>query len=282
MTDINAQTIQHIQETSTAAKRQALITLDDGSGRRFLYNDRDQKYDPIDPWVKKADTVSNIESFIDLVLAEAARRDNATGERMNVIFSDTGAILIPNTDDRRDLFTYVRKPSIHWKTLTDGLDEAMPHKQFLTWLESLRPIIGIDTGTPDKPQFVSQYAEIAAAFRVLRLSTRAKMLSEPLLNDAGTKGSTIDFKIEVAGVAGGVDVKIPQSFPVLVQFARGDKRKYAFDVMVDINPGPNETPVITPYAAAVDAVSEQAVVDEMEEFEQATGDLPKLLNLVNF
>lgn len=276
-----AQAIALIQGTSTASKREAILNFFDSrrsEQRYFLYDDSEQCYDEIDPYEPKSDTVSNVESFTDLVLAEAERRSNATGDKMNVIFTDTGATFIANTDDRRDVYTYVRKPSIHWKILTEGLDKAMPHKQFLVWLEKLRPVIG----TINDGKIVSSYNEVAAAFRALRLSQSSKMLSDPMLNEQGTKGSAFEFKLEVRGQAGGVDVQIPQLIPVSIQFARGDSRLYEFDIAIDINGGEGQVPVITPYAPAVESIKEQAIIDEMEEFDGKTAPLTKLLNLVNF
>jgi len=295
MTDLTQAAILHIQDTSAAAKRQAVITLSDGSGRVLVYNDGEKKYDDLARYVVKSDTVSNIESFADMVIAEAQRRGQKnhvagsvegddgynpnSGEFMNVIFTERGATFIADTNDRRDVFYYQRKPSVHWELLVNALDKQMAHKAFLIWLEKLRPIIG--TVGP-QGQFQPAYNDIASAFRALRLSQSSKMLSEPLLNDGGAKGSTIEFKLEVRGQAGGVDVQIPQLIPVSVQFARGDKRRYEFDVAIDINGGEGDQPIITPYAPAVTAIQEQAIIDEMMEFDAATQQLPKLLNVVNF
>lgn len=284
-TGLDKEAIAYLQETSAAARRDALIRFTDrfGDDRQFIYSDAKREYVDVDPHVAVSDTVSNIESFANLVVAEAERRgggkagDPQAGEGMNVIFTADGATFFPDTDDRRDVYKYVRQPSTAFKTLIDGLGRAWPHHQFLVWLEKLRTVIG----TTDNDVFTSHAPDIIVAFRALKLSKTSKMVSEPILLD-GVKGGSFEFKLEVKGVVGGVDVKIPQSFPVSIQFARGDQRRYEFDVLIDINGGEGDSPTITPYAPAVEGIREAAIVDEMREFEETTKQLPKLLCLVNY
>ena len=263
-----AAAIAHIQNTSTAMKREAVVRFTDtrGQERIYLYDDNDGSYDEVDPYRPKSDTVSNIESFITLVKAEALRRNNTTGERMNVIFTDTGATLIADTDDRRDVYTYTRKPSAQWRTLISQLGKEQNHRAFIIWLQSLQPSI-------------EDFPNVLAAFRSLQLNRSAKMVSDPLLVD-GSKGASYEVRLDVK--SGSAVANIPQTITVKLPFARGDEREYSFDVQIDINGGEGDAPLITAMAPAVEVIKEQAIVDEMTDFAAKTADLSGLTNLVNF
>lgn len=274
--------IKHIQQTSTAATREAVITLpSDPSGRVYVFNDGSQQYEAYETYVRKADTVSNIDSFIDLVVAEAKRRalqadssakamagsDVPDGEFMNVIFSDKGAVFTPDTRDRRDQFIYQRKLSVQWHALLAGLGKKMGHKDFLLWLQSIQPCI------PD-------YAMVMMAFRTITVARKGKLVSDPLLVD-GAKGGSYEFSLEVkAGVT--TTASIPENFLVKVPYARGDAHTYEFEVRIDVDGGEGQEPTISAYAPAVPMIVDQAISDEMKDFDDRTHELPKLLCMVNY
>lgn len=263
-----AAAIAHIQNTSAAAKREAVVRFNDARGqeRIFIYDDSAGDYKELDPYKAKSDTVSNIESFITLVTAEAKRRNNADGSRMNVIFSDVGATFIADTDDRRDVYKYERKHSAQWRALTAKLGQKQNHRDFIVWLQTLQPSI-------------EDYATVLAAFRSLQLNRSAKMVSDPLLVD-GSKGVVYEMKLDVK--SGSAVATIPQAIKVKLPFARGDEREYEFEVQIDIDGGEGDAPIITAFAPAVEVIKETAIVDELEDFASKTTSLPELTKLVNF
>lgn len=261
--------IKHLQATSTAAKRDTILKFTDwrGQERTLVYNDHDQEYDELEPPIERTDTVSNIDSFTELVVAEAERRKNKTGEFMNVIFTEAGATFIADTNDRRDVYHYARKPSAQWKALTARLGVKQNHRDFIVWLQSLQPSI-------------AEFSAVLQAFRSLQLNRSAKMISEPMLVD-GAKGASYEVKLDVKS-GGSASASIPQTIGVKLPFARGDQREYEFDVQIDIDGGEGDAPIITAYAPAVEVIKEKAIVDEMADFDDRTHQLPKLTNLVNF
>ncbi len=272
-----ATAIAHIQNTSAAALRQPELRVKDVRGveRVFIYDYANDTYNELDPYKPKSDTVSNIESFITLVNAEARRRgvagakatdDSVDGSKMNIIFTERGATFIPDVDDRRDIYSYERKNSAQWVRLLSMLGKPQKHAPFLLWLQQLEPSI-VD------------YANVFAAYRSLQVSNAAKIKSEPLLVN-GSKGGSIEFQLDVKG--GTAAIAIPQGFGVKLPFARGDQREYEFEVQIDVNVGDGESFSITALAPAVDVIKEQAIVDEMQDFAEATKNIKNLTNLVNF
>lgn len=273
-----ATAIAHIQNTSAAAVLKPELRVVDtrGNDRVFIFNYAEEKYEELDPYKAKTDTVSNINSFITLVNAEARRRNNGTGENMNVIFTEQGATFIADTDDRRDIYKYERKNSAQWQRLTSMLNKPQRHAPFLLWLQQLEPSLQIEPNGSDPGQ---NFSDLFGAFRSLQVSSAAKIKSEPMIVN-GSKGSSIEFQLDVKG--GTASIAIPQSFRVKLPFARGDEREYEFEVQIDVNAVDGEAFTITAIAPAVEVIREQAIVDEMEDFAARTTSLSDLTNLVNF
>lgn len=277
MTDITTglkEAIVHIQDTSAAAKRDHLVTVDDqyGDTLTFLYNDGDKEYDEIDAYIPKSDTVSNVASFIRLVQAEAGRRLFTGGEDANIIFTSDGAYFTPTVHDRRDVYHYRRQLSVQWRALAEGLNKKMKHAEFILWLQKNRPSLG------------DAFGDVYQAFRVLSLNRASKLVSSPTLKD-GQKGGSFEVQLEVksGNAAGGsATTMIPEQITFTVPFARGDERTYAVPVLIDLDGQEGETPTIIAYAPELDIIRDKAIMDEMAEFTQAITDLPKLAVLLNF
>lgn len=261
-----AQAVALIQETSSYSKRDALLTLDDG--RRFLYNDKEKTYEPIERFVKLAGEVSTVESFAELVVEYAKRSTRAAGEKQTVTFTSAGATYSPDDDDRRHLFTYKRVLSQQWLALKAVLGKPMSHKDLIRALQTLSPSI-VD------------YPLVMASFRRLVVSKDVKLVSEPTLNETGDSANGYNVHLSLKG--GTTETTLPSSITLRLQYARGGDATYDVPVEVDLT-AKDDVPVVTLFAPLIDAIADQAVMDEMKAFDEAmdrTG-LKELLVVVNF
>lgn len=259
--------IERIQDTATAATRSSLIEVGDGSGRRFLYDDAEQKYVELDRFVKQEGSVSTVESFAELVMEYAKRHESETGKNMTVTFTSAGANFSPDDSDRRHLFTYRRVLSQQWEALKQVLGKPMSHKALIRTLQALSPSI-------------VSYQIIFAAFQRLAISKDVKLVSEPVLNTDGKSGNSYAVNLSIKGAVAG-ETTLPAALNVRVQYARGSSAQYDVPVEVDLSEN-DGTPVITLFAPTLDAVADQAVLDELQYFEEQTSKLSDLLNVVNF
>ena len=261
-----AQAIALLQKTSTAAERDALLTLADG--RVFLYSDDDQKYHEIPRFVKLEGKVSTVESFAELVAEYAKRQGKATGEKQTVTFTSTGATYSPDDDDRRHLFTYNRVLSQQWQALRGILNQPLSHKALIRALQSLSPSI-------------INYPLVMASFRRLTVSKDVRMVSEPILNESGDSNNGYNVALSLKG--GTSETTLPSAIDVKVNYARGSEATYVIPVEVDLTEREG-VPVITLFAPLIDAIADQAVLDEMKFFDEQmeTVDLSDLLTVVNF
>jgi hypothetical protein len=258
--------IEHLQETATAG-RDAIIEVGDGSGRRFIYDDAEKKYIELDRFVKQDGYVSTVESFAELVMEHAKRNERATGKNMTVTFTSSGATFSPDDNDRRDIFTYRRVLSQQWEALKQILGKPMSHKALIRTLQALSPSI-------------VNYQIIFASFQRLAISKDVKLVSEPILNADGHSGNSYAVNLSIKGAVAG-ETTLPANIEMRLQYARGSSAKYDVPVEVDLTEN-DGTPVITLFAPTLDAVADQAVLDEMEYFEEQTSTLTDLLNVVNF
>jgi len=264
--DTIAQAVHLIQETSTAANRDAFVTLDDG--RRFLYSDADKKYDEIDRFVKLEGAVSTIESLADLVVTYSKRLNRVNGGNQTVTFTSDGAKYSPDDEDRRHVFTYKRVLSQQWQTLVSLLNKPMSHKELIRALQSLSPSI-------------ENYALVMAAFRRLVVSKDVKLASEPVLNESGDSGNSYSVQLSIRG--GTTETTLPSVIDLKLQYARASEAIY--DVAVDVDLSDRDgVPVITLFAPTLPAIADKAVIDEMKYFDDTmkANSLSETLIVVNF
>lgn len=264
--DLTKESIELIQDTSTAAKRATLIK--DSSGVEHLYDDSEQKYFPLARFVKQEGAVSTVESLVDLVEEFAKRTGRKTGKTMTVTFTSKGATFSPDDDDRRHSFTYGRVLSQQWVAFRDVISKQMTHKGLIRTLQALSPSI-ID------------YPRIFALFQRLAISKDVKLVSEPVLN-SGSSENSYRVNLSIKGAHAG-ETDVPSQIEVRIQYARGSSAFYTIPVEVDLadNDG---TPVITLFAPTIDAVADQAVLDELTFFKSQADlrGLTELLTVVNF
>lgn len=263
-----AQAIGHVQETSIFG-REPIIDLGDGSGRKFLFNYKTARYEPVDRFVKQEGSVSTVESLAELVAEYAKREDRKTGQDMTVTFSSNGATFSLDDRDRRHSFIYRRVLSQQWETLRQILGKPMSHKALIRALQSLSPSI-------------VNYPQVFAAFQRIAISKDVKLTSEPTLGAKGQSDNSYHVSLSIKGAVAG-DTTLPSQIEVTLQYARGGSQFYTIPIEVDLaeNDG---TPVITLFAPTIEAVADQAVLDEMALFDEqmdANG-LTEILTVVNF
>lgn len=258
--------IKHIQDTSTAAEREAFVTLSDG--RTFLYDDSALKYSEIERFVKQEGAVSTVESLAELVVEYADRMKRKTGKGMTVTFTASGAAFSPDDADRRHLFKYQRVLSQQWQALTAAIGKPMWHKDLIRLLQSLSPSI-------------ASYPLVMASFRRLVVSKDVRLTSEPTLNDRGDSNNGYNVQLSMKG--GTSETTLPSALTLKLQYARASSAYYEIPVEVDLTEKEG-VPVITLFAPLLAAIADQAVLDEMKLFEETmdVSGVTELLAVVNF
>jgi hypothetical protein len=266
-----SQGITTIEEMSRFHRRSALLPSSDGSGRQWLYNDKEERYEPVDRIVIRKGSVSNVESFILLVKEECRRRSNKTGDMATVVFNGAGATFNPDEKVGLDGFDFERKLSPQFDLLVKSMDKPMIHTQFIRLLQKLKPsIVG--------------YTDLARAFRKVAFDSRTVVSSAPIL-EKGSAGMEISITLEAKGGGPGSQVKLPSEISMKMAFARGSDDEYEFKIDVDAaltKVGETASIAFTPIFVDVDTVTERAIDDEVKKFKAATRDLSDLLVLSDY
>lgn len=288
-----AEAINRVLQQSTSKPRESVLTLNDGSGRVFLYDDAKQRYEAIGRHVSQTGKVSNVESLAALVLEEARRRGpifmNVTaaeeegvanaeftkreheGDWMTVSFDANGATFSPDDQHRLDSFTYKRTLSQQWLQLQKFLSgEPLEHADFVRLLQTLRPSI-------------VNYSDIIREFRKISFDSRISIASAPLLDSDGKGGNAFVLEYQARNTT--QETKLPSEFEVEMAFARGSSKTYRFTVEVDIalvDRGEKKTIRFALVSPDLENVREQAIADEIAYFREQTASLPHLLTLLNF
>lgn len=252
-----------------AQHRAALIEAKDGSRQRWLFNDKERRYEVLSlaPLKRPTRRVSNVESFAAMTLEEARRGAVAGlgfGEFMTAQFFAAGAIL--HLDDRAclDVFEYRRELSPQWKTLVGAEGREMDHKSFIRLLQTMRP------------SFLD-YAKVLMAYRRISIDASAAVQSAPMLEPDGTQGYAYAFKVKVGGKD--VDARLPSVLELELQFARGSAKTYRIDAEVNIDlksSGDKSVPVFSIALPERSVVEEQAIADELASFKDAVKSLTLL------
>lgn len=263
-----------IEKLESMARRAVRPATIQDEHRRFIYNDADGCYQLIERVVRQQGEVANVECLVDLVLEEARRRENPTGEWMTVTFGGCGAHFSPNDQERLDNYTYQRVLSPEWKKIREALGKPMKHVEFLRLLQSLRGVL-VNAGT------------VIRAFRAVDVSRVARFASSPTLQEGkASVGLAIDLLVKMQG--GGettARLELPENIGFVLPFARGGDRKWELNAEVFIEvarEGEKETLNFGFLVPDIEAVERDARELEVEEFRVATQSLPRLLVLENF
>lgn len=243
--------------------RPSELVIGDGSGRRLLYDDRDDSYSPVERWNQRTRTVSNIESLSAMVIEEARRLQNGTGDWMTVVFSLKGAQFFVTDQDTRTVFGYDRKLSPQWCLLNENLGRGMPHRDFVRLLQALRPSI-VD------------YRSILAQFRDISFGAGVTIQSSPLLVKG--KGG-FHYCLVLTAKSGETEAELPTEVKFEIQFARGSRARYEMTAEVDISLKEQGDKKAVEFALLVPdqaAIKEQAIADEVQWFKEQAKELTQL------
>ena len=175
-------------------------------------------YELLLPGYKRS--VSDVDSLIAVVIEEAKRAGNATGEFMTVSIRKNGAYFHPDDRKRVDTWEFLRQESEPFKALANKLNSPMNHKQFMTFLTRMRPYLG------------ESFSEVFRDYRRVNTETATSASSSPVLVDGGTKE---DFCYEITFKDAGKQ-PLRASFWLRLPYVAMDVESRWLDVRVDVEP----------------------------------------------
>lgn len=247
-----------------ANKRESAITLQDGSGRQFIYNDQKKAYDEIKRVVVLKRSVSNIESFAAAVLEECRRRQRYEGEGATVVFTQGGGWFSPDDAQDLDRWTYGREASPQWTLVTDR--HGYGHKDFLVLLQKLRPSL--------------KHTSVIADFRRLDFEATTNLTSQPVMID-GKGGSAFAVKFTAKSGQEG-QTAVPSEIALAMEFARGSLNRVEITGQIDIWLDDKKSLKFSLSFPDRETVQEEAIALEVAWFREQVKALPRLLILEDY
>ncbi len=229
----------------------------------YLYSDIAAEYKPLLPELKRG--ISTVESLAAVVKEETKRRDNALGSYMTVIFTEKGGVFYPDDKARLDLWTYERCLSQQWQTLLKGLNTETSHLSFIRWLQGLRSSI---VGYPD----------IIREFKKVTFDGKNSVTSQPII-ESGAAGKQVSFTLETKN--GVTQTEMPASIPLVLPFTRGGTALYSLTIELDVALQDDRV-VFRPVVPELESVTEKAIADEVNYFEQELDEVTDLLVLLDY
>lgn len=264
MSELTADAIKQI--VSLANKRDAVITLNDGSGRMMVYNDQKKAYDELPRIVVLKRSVSNIESFAAAVLEECRRRQRNEGEGATVVFTKAGGWFSPDDMVDLDRWTYGREASPQWFLIGNGNYQSLPHKDFLVLLQKLRPSL--------------KHPSIISDFRRLDFESTTNLTSQPVMID-GKGGSAFAVRFTAKSGQEG-QAAVPSEIALAMEFARGSLNRVEITGQVDIWLDDKRSLKFSLSFPDRETVQEEAISLEVAWFREQVKGLPRLLILEDY
>jgi len=260
--------------------RPAILKAEDGSGRLFKYDDAAQIYVELERYVNRSRSVSNIESFAQMVLEEARRAgadetsghiDRGAGDRMTVIFGKDGAVFHLDDRDGRTAFHYQREISWQWQALQEAA-KPREHLDFIRLLQKLRPSI-------------VEYRRVLLEFRKVSFSQSVRVDSAPTLEN-GKAGLVHELEVHAKGNSGPTKVNLPSSIHLVLPFAQGSEKQFKTEaeVAIELAGGNGDQKRIVFSLTFADSFSlkEEAIAHEVAWFREKTASLTRLSILEDY
>ena len=236
--------------------------------KTFIYSDADENYS-IECADIKDKEVRNAKAFALSIAEELKRRGNLTGEKSTVNINLEGGIFYPDDDFGGYQIKFSRLNSQQWNWTKKLINQTVNHKQFLVWLQGLKPSFDA---------FV--FKDLFAKFVQLKIVGQSKIVSNPIITENGQEsGYTCRYKLS-DGTDG--EENFPSGFKVTVPFAKaGDK---FYDIPIDLLFTRNEDDEIeiTILCPEFENIEEKAVIDEAEYIKEQTKQYKELLILSDF
>lgn len=250
----------------TGLSRKELIITRNGE---YIYSDADKSYRRVDvkPFVR---TVCNVDSFALVVLEEARRAKNATGDHMTVIFDESGADFYPADElaHEQDKWNFERRYTNLWKVIQKLVGQKLNHRQLLDNLEAVKNCI---------PGFEKLYQTISK----LRASKKIQFVSNPIFADGEQAGLfSWEQKIDSNGTT--ETAVCPSDISFKGKIVRGSEAEYEFGL--SLTPQLDEENGRILFGISMpgyDMVLDQVREDEYQDFCKKIKDLTNLLILRN-
>lgn len=248
---------QKIQED----RREHILLTDHGE---FIYSPANKTYSRVTQVFPPARTrsVSNAEALLLVVIEEAKRRENTTGNFMTVIFNQLGGTFC--TDDKNrdnmDTWDFSRKISKQFEVLKSVIDKTFDHTDLLRAMSLLR-------------YSVVNFHEVYNAMRQVRVDKKAMIQSQPRLKN-GQAGSEIAFSFQIEGETDGVQKALfPAEFVVDMPLVSMSSKNYQIQIEVEAWVD-DKSLKFALRASGVSSVFTNAVLEEISKF---TADAKKAL-----
>lgn len=233
----------------------------------WLFNPAKKEYQRVADLVRHQQrnrSISNAEALLTVVLEEARRHENKTGDHMTVIFSESGGHFF--TDDKNrinpDVWTFQRKNSKQLDALLGVIEKAMDHASLLRAMSTIRYI-------------VNEYGQVYSAMRRVRINKNMRFESQPRIED-GKSGSEIQFTFHIEG-EGAHKASFPSEFVCELPLISMSSVTYKVDVEID-SWTEDKALAFALRVPGLKAIRTKAVLDEIATFKDAASKaLPELL-----
>lgn len=234
--------------------------------RTFIYNDdrREYNYQSETPDDK---VVRSVKAFAKIIAEELRRRDNTSGNKATVHINLIGGEFIPDDNFGHTVIKFNRLNSQQWLLLKSGINTRMDHKQFLLFLQGLKPSI-------------EYFDDVFRSFATLRMIGRTELTSNPIFTEDGqNSGYTCTYKLE-DGTTG--EDKFPTGFAATVQFAKAGDKKYNIPIDLLFTRNEDDEIEIEVLCPEFENIEEQAIIDEANFIKEQTQNYSDLLVLSDF
>lgn len=234
--------------------------------RTFMYNDNHSQYEAKKSYPSNK-RVRSVKAFAKIIAEELRRRENATGDRSTVCINMSGGEFIPDDNFGGTSITFERLNSQQWKLIKSGINTRMNHKQFLLFLQGLKPSI-------------SCFADVFRDFATLRMIGKTELTSNPIFTEDGqNSGYTCSYKLE-DGTTG--EDKFPTGFMAEVQFAKAGDKVYQIPIDLLFTRNEFNEIEIEVLCPEFENIEEQAIIDEAAYVKEQTSSYSELLVLSDF
>lgn len=236
--------------------------------RTFIYNDS-QEYYEVEIRQPREKEVHNVKAFALSIAEELKRRGNATGDRATVNINSHGGLFIPDDDFGGYEIAFRRINSQQWNLVKKMLNQTVNHKQFLLWLQGLKPSFDGEV-----------FQNLFLKFVQLKIVGTSKLVSNPIITQNGQEqGYTCCYRLQ-DGTEG--EEHFPTGFSVRVPFAKAGDTYY--DIPIDLLFTKDECDgiQITVLCPEFENIEERAIIDEAKYITQETKKYSELLVLSDF
>ena len=236
--------------------------------RTFLYDDAQESYSMVEQTPNDKE-VRNVKAFALSIEEELKRRENMTGAKATVNINLNGGVFIPDDDFGGYKIRFNRLNSQQWNLVKGFINKTVNHKEFLLWLQGLKPSF--------EPEV---FHDLFLRFVQLKIVGQSKLLSNPIITENGQEeGYVCTYKL-ADGTEG--EEHFPSGFNVSVPFAKAGE--YSYDIPIDLlfTKTENDQINIAILCPEFENIEERAIIDEADFIKEKTSKYTDLLVLSDF